>query len=638
MFMGNRSIFIVLICALLSFSGCAELQPRDAGRPHSPGSLQPPSDLQLTESEPLWQKQADQLERLGDYNGACQVVRERYLRSPDVEVGDRFSLLLSYLSDEQVGDWWLKEDDSGLSCRVSAEYFMRLSRQPASEQSIISEKLLLELARKSSAGCDLSEDIRAQAQDYLLLHQSLSVKDAITVGCLLPLSGSNAGAGQHLLRGMELALGVYPEVIAEVDSGSATVIPEMTELSETDEIVEGPKIPELSETVSAPVLPLPGVRLLLYDTAGEGERARAGVRYLVNEKKVDLLIGPYTGKAANYAAAEAQSLGATMISLSPLLRNLERYPNVFQHYPTIRNQATSLADLAMTRLGLKDFALLVPKNHYGRKFAEIFADQVSAWGGQVVRQVYYDSSRPDFGPAIRELIGVQRYRDFKQKRKEYEAWDKERQRQAEKGDSASQEEDKLARLAREIGIEKEESELFAKADEIMPRPLLDCDFEAIVVPDRSQTLELLIPQLAFYDLEESFLLGGRYWNSPELLSSTAEYADGALFVDALCSGCAGASTELKEFQERFMALYQEEARPGLLETYGFDTIMLIRKIGAGMGVEFDAEVWRQALAECRNLPLASGLTSTLGDGEIAKQLYPLTFHKGRIETVNECCN
>ena len=149
-------------------------------------------------------------------------------------------------------------------------------------------------------------------------------------------------------------------------------------------------------------------------------------------------------------------------------------------------------------------------------------------------------------------------------------------------------------------------------------------------------MELLIPQLVFYDLEEYFLLGGRYWNSKELLATASEYADGALFVDAFCLNCDGASAELTAFKERFSVLYQGEA-PGLLEIYGFDTIMLLRQLFAEIGPETDAEIWRQALADCRNLSLASGLTTTLGDGEIAKQLYPLTFRKGRIEMVEDIC-
>ena len=665
--MGKKYFFVALTVVLLALTGCAELQKSDF-RPYPDGTLQRPSGLEVAGSDSVWQKQAEQLERLGDYFGACRVVRERYLRSPDTEIGDRFSLLLSYLTDNQVADWWSQESDADLSCRVTAEYFVRLRRQPATGLPEAEEYLLLELARKLSSECDVSEDFRAEAQDFLLFHQVLAGTEEFTIGCLLPLSGSNAAAGERLLRGMELALGVYPEVLTEdgledVGSESETILSsEMSEAQVVSEIAEIQKnsaivtvvdvepVAEIDSDVavelaaevdliskSQPQLqPLPRLRLLIYDTAGEGERARAGVRYLVNEKNVDLLVGPYTGKAANYAAVEAQSLGVTMVSLSPLLRNLERYDNVFLHYPTIRNQAVSLAGLAMTRMGLKDFAMLVPKNRYGREFAKNFTAQVTLWGGQVVRQIYYDSSRPDFGPAIREMIGSERYRRFKEKRQEYEAWSKERQRQMEKAENGVVEDDSLAELAREIGLEGDGLELLDGEKELMPRPLLNCDFEAIVVPDRAQTLKLLIPQLAFYDLEECWLLGGRYWNSKELLASASGYADGALFVDATCVHCAEAFPEFTVFQERFSALYSD-GKPGLLETYGFDTIMLLRQLLSEIGPEPDAETWRQALVDCRNLALASGLTTTLGDGEIAKQLYPLTFRKGHIEMVDESC-
>ncbi|MBN2808581.1 MAG: penicillin-binding protein activator [Deltaproteobacteria bacterium] len=614
MVIDRKFIGVLFFLVLLGFCGCAELPERNIGKTVSSGVMRPAAPLPSAEAVSLWRTQVEQLERLGDYYGACRILEGIYLRSQEVAVGERFSWLLSNLTDAEVADLWSQNHETGLSCRVAAEYFPRLQRQPVAERSPGAARLLLELARKLSSECEVSENLRADARDYLLLHQSVG-RAALTIGCLLPLSGSNAESGQRLLRGMELALDVYSE-----NTGPKII---------NQNTLNEPASSE--ETLSS----LPGLRLLLYDTAGEGERARSGVRYLVNEKKVDLLLGAYTGKAANYAAAEAQSLGVTMISLSPLLRNPERYPNVFQHSLTIRNQAVALTDLAMTRLGLKDFALLIPKNQYGREFAETFAAQAAAWGGQVVRQVYYDSSRPDFGLAIRELIGADRYQQFKEKRQAYEVWVKEAQRQADKGEVASAVEVKLAELAREIGIAGEEFDLLGKA-EIMPRPLLECDFEAIVVPDRAQTLKLLIPQLAFYDLEECFLLGGRYWNSDELLASTAEYAEGAFFVDAFCLDCDEAAGEFRDFRKRFLTLYPD-SQPGLREIYGFDSIMLLRKLLAQMESEPDAEIWRRALAGCVRLPLASGLTTTRADGEIAKQLCPLTFKKGHITVVGESC-
>jgi hypothetical protein len=439
---------------------------------------------------------------------------------------------------------------------------------------------------------------------------------------------------------------------------------QVAEESSLPGVIDNSRIPSVAKEAS-----LPGLRVFFYDTAGKAEQARAGVDYLVNEKKVDLILGPYTGKAANYAAVQAQSLGVTMVSLSPLLRNLERYPNVFQHYPTIRNQAVSLAELARVRMGIEKFAMLVPKNRYGREFAENFTDRVQSWGGQVVRRVEYDSGRPDFGAAIRELIGTQRYHKFKEERKTYEDWSKARQRQAarDKASATDTEEankkNQLADLAREIGIDDAELNL---GDEILPRPLLKYDFEAIVIPDREQTLKLLIPQLAFYDLDECFLLGGRYWNSAELLTSVAGYAEGSYFVGACLppqtDSPAGADSPAEKvagdaetvavaevshklavpaeiqarFQAEFAALNQGQM-PGLLETYGFDSIMLLRQLAAGSVEELDAGIWRQLLSGCQNLPLAAGLTTTLPDGEIAQELYPLTFKQGNIRIVDEGC-
>ena len=667
---------MVFMALALVQVGWADQFKTDYGKPSPVKTVQIPWSLQSAELVPTWQREVEQLERQGDFNGACSLLREHYLHSIEVEVSDHFSRLLPHLTDDQVAKWWQQESDEGLSCRIAAEYFSRLCHQPAVGLPAAAEQLLLDLALKLTSGCKVSEEIKTEARDFLLLHQVLAGATEVTVGCLLPLSGSNAAAGESLLRGMELALGVYPEVFAKATSESVTTLSEESELrlsakninpqqiSQAPEIIDtstwfetvaepdagvtllqehidtwsmSMKVKSLVESVAVTAASnpltasksqaLPRLRLLIYDTAGEGERARAGVRYLVNKKKVNLLIGPYTGKAANYAAVEAHSRGVTMVSLSPLLHNLERYPNVFQHYPTIRNQAVSLADLAMTRMGLKDFAMLVPQNRYGREFAEIFAAQAEAWGGQVVRKVYYDSSRPDFGPAIREMIGPERYRRFKVKRHEYEVWLKERRSSVEK--------DKLSRLAREIGLNGAELNLLSGNNKVMPRPLLDCDFEAVVVPDRALSLQLLIPQLAFYDLEECWLLGGRYWNSETLLAKVGEYAEGALLVDGNCAHC-DASAELSAFRERFSALNQG-AVPGLLETYGFDTIMLMRQLCAKMGPEPDAEIWRRALVGCRDLPLASGITTTLGDGEIAKQLYPLTFRKGRIEKVRERC-
>jgi ABC-type branched-subunit amino acid transport system substrate-binding protein len=661
-------IFLSLFLTALLFSGCAEVRDE---RPSSEIKTQVPAPEKVSP----WRAEADRLERLGDYDGALRVVERAYVEQPSDAAADRFSLLLSRLSEGGLDSWWRQEQDESLKCRVAAEYFSRLSAKPESELNFSRSFLLRELARRL-VSCPVSEDIRAQARE-LLEREAAAAGPEITIGCLLPLSGPNARAGAYLLRGMELALGVYPVTkaasvtnpetssetadpgsvpgTAEAGSAADNQVPTASEkpavepqkpaagLSAATVAGENRSEPGLepenpASTAAVYASPEPArvrIRLLVYDTAGEGEKARAGVDYLVREKQVSLIIGPYTGKAANYAAVEAQSLGVTMISLSPLLHDPERYDRVFLHYPTIRNQADCLARLAMLRLGLEKFALLVPRNRYGREFAVDFTGRVQAWGGKVVRQVYYDAAQPDYGPAIRTLIGPERYRRYKARRREYEEWFKEKQRR-QKADAAGEVAEKPARLlelAREIGIADDELKL--GEDEIQPRPLLTCDFDAVVIPDRAQTLKLLLPQLAFYDLDEVFLLGGRYWNSDKLIKEAGEYARGALLVDAY-SRTPGVSRSLDEFLDDYRALWPE-GRPTLLDVLGYDTVKLVGRLYAEAGPNPDAESWRRALAGCRNLQLASGLTSARPGGELAKQLYPLTFGRQRIEKFQGLC-
>jgi len=346
---GRKYFLLVLFVALLlALAGCAEVEKDKFSRP------QPTSTTVMPKSN--WRFQAEQLEHLGDYSGACRVVREHYLRYPEIEAADYFSLLLSYLNDKELVDWWAQESDKGLSCRIGAEYFFRLKIRPEDELSAVDRLLLLDLARLLSSGCEVGEDVRSEAETFLLAHQMQTAATEINIGCLLPLSGPNAAAGERFLRGMEIALGVYPQpAAAENESGI-----QVAEQSSLSGVINNGRTSSVAKEAS-----LPGLRVFFYDTAGKAEQARAGVDYLVNKKKVDLILGPYTGKAANYAAAQAQSLGVTMVSLSPLLRNLERYPNVFQHYPTIRNQAVFWRNWRGCGWGLRSLPCWFPRTATG---------------------------------------------------------------------------------------------------------------------------------------------------------------------------------------------------------------------------------------------------------------------------------
>ncbi len=572
---------------------------------------------------PDWSLEADRYERRGDYSGALRVVARAWLQQRDETAVARFTLLLSYLDERLLDQWWHQEEDGVLHCRIATEYFSRLQGSEKEALNPERQRLLLELAAALRDCSSLDPQLRRQAQEVYATLKEPSEKELV-IGCLLPLSGDYAAAGRRFLRGLELAVQVFPALVSapglETELGNGVS-------------GSGNSVSRLQ------------VRLLLYDTAGRADRARAGVDYLVRKQKVRLLVGPYTVTACAAAAAEVEKLGVVMIALSPGFSEAGRYSRVFLLYPTIANQARSLARLARLDLGLESFALLVPRKRYGHEFALAFAGCIGVWGGKIVRWVNYDPDVPDFGSALRSLIGPERYRQYQQQRKEYTEWFKDKQRREKAaaarraGDPETERKggESLQCLARELGIPKEDL-----PPDFMARPLLDCDFEAVVIPDLASNLKLLLPQLAAFDLDEVFLLGGRYWNDPGLYAEVGDFLDGSLYVDAYAR-CLGISPELDHFQSLFTQLWPED-EPGLLDVLGFDAVELLRRLyytlrvgNAAADSVLSAADWQAALRSCRDLPLAAGHITTQADGELHFDLYPLICHDGRSELFGMRC-
>ncbi|MEA3348579.1 MAG: hypothetical protein U9Q39_05900, partial [Pseudomonadota bacterium] len=174
MLVGKKYCLMVFMVLALVQVGWADQLKMDYGKPSPVKTVPIPWSLQSAELVPTWQREVEQLERQGDFNGACSLLKEHYLHSIEVEVGDHFSRLLPHLTDDQVAKWWQKESDEGLSCRIAAEYFSRLCHQPAVGLPAAAEQLLLDMALKLTTGCKVSEETKTEARDFLLLHQVLA--------------------------------------------------------------------------------------------------------------------------------------------------------------------------------------------------------------------------------------------------------------------------------------------------------------------------------------------------------------------------------------------------------------------------------------------------------------------------------
>ncbi|MEA3241096.1 MAG: ABC transporter substrate-binding protein, partial [Pseudomonadota bacterium] len=300
----------------------------------------------ITQAELGWERQARQLEFEGDYLGAYEQVHDFYLDSLRPDLHQWLLRLLDKMSLESLQSLKGWEQNNELRCQVLEKIFAALDENQLQAGDYVP------VLKDILTNCSLSEAARYQYEQLLQSYLSGAERPSFRVGCLLPLTGEYADYGNKILQGMELALEVFHDNPLESHDS--------------------------------------GIELLVRDTGGDSSRARELVSQLVDDEGVSLLVGPVTGQAALYAAAEAESREIDIIILTPRSGIASRGDYVFHHFLTMENQAKQIMELAVGRLGITSLALLYPSTYYGRQAAKLFREGARQWGAELVRVVSYD--------------------------------------------------------------------------------------------------------------------------------------------------------------------------------------------------------------------------------------------------------
>ncbi|MCK4534592.1 MAG: penicillin-binding protein activator, partial [Syntrophobacterales bacterium] len=230
------------------------------------------------------------------------------------------------------------------------------------------------------------------------------------------------------------------------------------------------------------------IQLFIEDSKCDPDTAREAVRRLADEHHVIGIIGPLGSAAALEAAKEAQELGVPIITLTQKKDIAETGDYVFRDFLTGDMQIKALVTYSIDNLGIQNFAILYPDDNYGRKMMDLFWDEVLWQGGQIRGVESYSSKQTDFGKEIKALTGLN----------------------------------------------------LSGKDEISgEKPIPVVDFDALFIPDSYSTVNMIAPQLAFYDVIGVQLLGTSIWNSQDLLKKESKYLEGAVFTDCffLNSAC-----------------------------------------------------------------------------------------------------
>ena len=312
------------------------------------------------------------------------------------------------------------------------------------------------------------------------------------------------------------------------------------------------------------------VRLIIWDSQGDPARAREGVKVLAEKRHVIAIIGPLLSHTTEAAAQEAEEQKVPLITLSPLQGVAYTGEHVFQNSLTYASQVNTLVTYAFKELGIRTYAILYPRNSYGLTFKGLFRQEVEQRGGEVVVSASYADDQTDFGEVIKEMV-------------QYEK-------------SPDPEEDS--------------------------KPIIN--FEAMFIPDDFKRLNLVVPQLAYYDITEVQLLGTNGWNSPELVHNSGKFVDGALFVDGFFkdSSLPAVRSFVMDFEETF------GSSPTLLEALSFDTISLILET-----INIKRSFSCEALLSLRGYNSVTGFTGFTVAGEGMRNLFVLTVLKEQIRQV-----
>lgn len=380
-----------------------------------------------------------------------------------------------------------------------------------------------------------------------------------TIGVLLPLSGSYEAFGQRALKGIELALGRFS--------------------SQSDH---------------------PPINIIVKDTEADPDKTVRAMEEL-NQNQVAAVLGPIVN--SEIAAREAQKMGIPIITLTQKDNIPEIGDKVFRNFITPKMQVQAIASFAVETLGVYRFAILYPDETYGITFMNLFWDELIELGGKVVGVEAYKPQSTDFTDPIKKLIGL--YYDVPEDLKPENGLTGSR----DEGDASRSSDDATRAAADE------------KAQAQEPQPIVD--FDAIFIPDSPGKAGLIVPQLAYFDIKDVYLLGTNLWHSDSLIKIADQYVQGAIMPD----GYFGESDSpiVQEFVKSFEETYQE--KPDYIEAVVYDSAMILFQAVSRPDIRYRNDI-RDELLGLDNFPGVTGITRFDENGEAQKKMYLLRI-KGK---------
>ena len=157
---------------------------------------------------------------------------------------------------------------------------------------------------------------------------------------------------------------------------------------------------------------------------------------------------------------------------------------------------------------------------------------------------------------------------------------------------------------------------------------LQLNYDAIFIPGFYDKVGLIIPQLVFYNIDNTTLLGASGWNSPELTKMAGKYIKKGYFMDGFY--IKSNRPEVVQFLESYKKNFGED--PTILSGQAYDTTKLIIKTilsGARNRIQVKKELMR-----IRGFNGVTGETTILPSGEVEKKIFTMKITGKKISEDN----
>ena len=381
------------------------------------------------------------------------------------------------------------------------------------------------------------------------------------VGCMLPLSGKYSIFGKSALNGIECAVKDFRK-----------------------------HNPERR------------IRIVIKDTGSDKEQALSCANELA-DMGVAALIGPMG--TAKTAGGVAQEKGIPMMAMTQRKLNMSDESFLFSNFLTPELQAKGLASYAFYRLGIRNFAILYPEDDYGKTYMKLFWDMVDEYGGRIKGVESYGPDQTDFSESLTKITGeFYGVPDFiKENREKYESIllieDKDKKEENEEKEKPNKRQE-----ARED-------------DELKFKP----DFGAVFIPDSSAKVSMMLPQLAFHDIDNVVLLGTNLWHDKSLVKNAAGYTDNAVITSGFYPE-SRTNSKARYFADDYESLYGNS--PGFIEAVAYDSASFILESLLDESIKSRKDL-RDAIAGGMVYNGTTGKTYFDRNGDLHKELFYLTI-------------